>query len=112
MYVIEANLRASRTFPFISKVMGVNMIELFVNALFEEHIPVVTMPDIAFTAVKAPQFSFARLTGADPALRVEMASTGEVACFGDDVEEAYLKAILATGGRIPKKGIFISLGRR
>ncbi len=110
VYVIEANLRASRTFPFISKVMGVNMIELFVDALFEENIPVVTMPEIAFTAVKAPQFSFARLTGADPALRVEMASTGEVACFGDDVEEAYLKAILATGGRIPKKGIFISLG--
>ncbi|HVB25601.1 MAG TPA: carbamoyl-phosphate synthase (glutamine-hydrolyzing) large subunit [Ktedonobacteraceae bacterium] len=110
VYVIEANLRASRTFPFISKVMGVNMIELFVDALFEEHIPVVTMPEIAFTAVKAPQFSFSRLTGADPALRVEMASTGEVACFGDDVEEAYLKAILATGGSIPKKGIFISLG--
>lgn len=110
VYVIEANLRASRTFPFISKVMGVNMIELFVDALFEENIPVVTIPEIAFTAVKAPQFSFARLTGADPALRVEMASTGEVACFGDDVEEAYLKAILATGGRIPKKGIFISLG--
>ena len=110
VYVIEANLRASRTFPFISKVMGVNMIELFVDALFEENIPVVTMPEIAFTAVKAPQFSFSRLTGADPALRVEMASTGEVACFGDDVEEAYLKAILATGGSIPKKGIFISLG--
>jgi len=110
VYVIEANLRASRTFPFISKVMGVNMIELFVDALFEENIPVITMPQISFTAVKAPQFSFSRLTGADPILRVEMASTGEVACFGDDVEEAYLKAILATGGRIPKKGIFISLG--
>ncbi len=110
VYVIEANIRASRTFPFISKVMGVNLIEMFVNALFEEHIPVVTMPDIHFTAVKAPQFSFARLTGADPALRVEMASTGEVACFGEDVEEAYLKAILATGGSIPRKGIFISLG--
>ncbi len=108
--VIEANLRASRTFPFISKVMGVNLIELFVDALFEEHVPVVTMPEIAYTAVKAPQFSFARLTGADPILRVEMASTGEVACFGEDVEEAYLKAILATGGRIPRKGVFISLG--
>ena len=110
VYVIEANIRASRTFPFISKVMGVNLIEMFVDALFEEHISVVTMPDIHFTAVKAPQFSFARLTGADPALRVEMASTGEVACFGEDVEEAYLKAILATGGSIPQKGIFISLG--
>ena len=110
VYVIEANLRASRTFPFISKVTGVNLIEMFADALFQEHLPVVTMPKLAFTAVKAPQFSFARLTGADPALRVEMASTGEVACFGEDVEEAYLKAILATGGSIPQKGIFISLG--
>ena len=110
VYVIEANLRASRTFPFISKVTGVNMIELFVDALFKENIPVVTMPELAFTAVKAPQFSFSRLTGADPILHVEMASTGEVACFGDDLEEAYLKAIIATGGHVPQKGIFISLG--
>lgn len=109
VYVIEANLRASRTFPFISKVTGVNFIELFVDALFEE-VPVVTLPPQTFTAVKAPQFSFSRLTGADPILRVEMSSTGEVACFGEDLEEAYLKAILATGGRIPQKGIFISLG--
>ncbi len=110
VYVIEANLRASRTFPFISKVTGVNFIELFVDALFNKDIPVVAMPVLSFTAVKAPQFSFSRLTGADPVLRVEMASTGEVACFGEDVEEAYLKAILATGGHIPQKGIFISLG--
>jgi carbamoyl-phosphate synthase large subunit len=60
--------------------------------------------------VKAPQFSFSRLSGADPVLGVEMASTGEVACFGNDVEEAYLKAIIATGGSIPTKGVFISLG--
>lgn len=110
VFVIEVNLRASRTFPFISKVTGVNLIEIFVDALFEREVPAVTMPTLHFTAVKAPQFSFSRLTGADPALRVEMASTGEVACFGEDVEEAYLKAILATGGGIPKKGIFISLG--
>ena len=110
VYVIETNLRASRTFPFISKVTGVNFIELFVDALFREEIPVVRMPALTFTAVKAPQFSFARLTGADPLLRVEMASTGEVACFGEDIEEAYIKAILATGGKIPAKGIFISLG--
>ncbi|GHO89339.1 carbamoyl-phosphate synthase (glutamine-hydrolyzing) large subunit [Dictyobacter formicarum] len=110
VYVIEVNLRASRTFPFISKVTGVNFIELFVDALFQENIPVVELPQLNFTAVKAPQFSFSRLTGADPVLRVEMASTGEVACFGEDVEEAYLKAIIATGGSIPKKGIFISLG--
>lgn len=110
VYVIEVNLRASRTFPFISKVTGVNFIEVFVDALFQENIPAITLPRLNFTAVKAPQFSFSRLTGADPVLRVEMASTGEVACFGEDIEEAYLKAILATGGSIPKKGVFISLG--
>jgi carbamoyl-phosphate synthase large subunit len=110
VYVIEVNLRASRTFPFISKVTGINFIELFVDALFTERIPEVAMPVLTYTAVKAPQFSFSRLSGADPVLRVEMASTGEVACFGDDLEEAYLKAILATGGHIPHKGIFISLG--
>jgi len=110
VYVIEVNLRASRTFPFISKVTGVNFIEVFVDALFKANIPVIDIPHLNFTAVKAPQFSFSRLTGADPVLRVEMSSTGEVACFGDDLEEAYLKAILATGGNIPKKGVFISLG--
>ncbi|MBV9229250.1 MAG: carbamoyl-phosphate synthase large subunit, partial [Chloroflexi bacterium] len=111
VYVIEVNLRASRTFPFISKVTGINFMEMFVDAIFEEkEIPAVAIPSLTFTAVKAPQFSFSRLTGADPILRVEMSSTGEVACFGEDVEEAYLKAIIATGGRIPQKGIFISLG--
>lgn len=110
VYVIEANLRASRTFPFISKVTGVNMIALFVDALFTENIPTIDVPTPTFTTVKAPQFSFSRLTGADPVLHVEMASTGEVACFGEDVEEAYLKAIIATGGHIPQEGIFISLG--
>jgi len=110
VYVIEVNLRASRTFPFISKVTGVNFMELFVDVLFKQDVPVVPIPKPTFTAVKAPQFSFSRLTGADPVLRVEMASTGEVACFGEDVEEAYLKAIIATGGSVPHKGIFISLG--
>ncbi len=112
VYVIEANLRASRTFPFISKVTGINMISLFVDALFTEHVPAIDIPQPQFTAVKAPQFSFSRLTGADPILHVEMASTGEVACFGEDIEEAYLKAIIATGGHVPQKGIFISLGGR
>jgi len=110
VYVIEANLRASRTFPFISKVIGVNFMTLFVDALFEENIPAIPILPPNFVAVKAPQFSFARLSGADPVLGVEMASTGEVACFGDDIEEAYLKAIIATGGSIPSKGVFISLG--
>ncbi|HET8842657.1 MAG TPA: ATP-grasp domain-containing protein, partial [Ktedonobacteraceae bacterium] len=110
VYVIEANLRASRTFPFISKVTGVNLIALFVDALFTENLAPVSLPVLHFTAVKAPQFSFSRLTGADPVLNVEMASTGEVACFGEDLEEAYLKAIIATGGHVPQQGIFISLG--
>ncbi len=110
VYVIEANLRASRTFPFISKVIGVNFMTLFVDILFEENVPAIPILPPNFVAVKAPQFSFSRLTGADPALGVEMASTGEVACFGDDIEEAYLKAIIATGGSVPSKGVFISLG--
>lgn len=131
VYIIEINLRASRTFPFIAKVTGVNMIQMFIDALFEKNIeavktpaknfsaveqeyekdvPVATLPPGKFVAVKVAQFSFARLTGAHPTLGVEMASTGEVACFGDDIEEAYLKGILATGGSIPKKGIFISIG--
>jgi carbamoyl-phosphate synthase large subunit len=109
VYVIETNLRASRTFPFISKVTGVNFMELFVDALFAENIPEVAISPIPFTAIKAPQFSFSRLTNADPTLSVEMASTGEVACFGEDVEEAYLKAKLAAGENIPGKGIFLSL---
>jgi carbamoyl-phosphate synthase large subunit len=108
--VIEANVRASRTFPFIAKVTGVNMMELFVDALFKEEVAEITVPTLTFTAVKAPQFSFSRLSGADPIQGVEMASTGEVASFGDDVEEAYLKAMLAVGGTIPHKGIFVCLG--
>jgi carbamoyl-phosphate synthase large subunit len=110
VYVIEVNLRASRTFPFISKVTGINFIELFVDALFQSYVHPVSIPKLNFVAVKAPQFSFSRLSGADPILSVEMASTGEVACFGEDLEEAYLKAIIATGGKVPRKGIFISLG--
>lgn len=110
VFVIEVNLRASRTFPFISKVMDVDFMELFVDCLFEKAVKAIQMPQRNFVAVKAPQFSFARLSGADPLLRVEMASTGEVACFGEDVEEAYMKSILATGGSIPNKGIMVSLG--
>ena len=108
--VIEANVRASRTFPFIAKVTGINMMEIFVDALFQEEVAEITVPRPTFTAVKAPQFSFARLSGADPMQGVEMASTGEVASFGEDVEEAYLKTMLATGGTVPHKGIFVSLG--
>ena len=109
--VIEVNLRSSRTFPFISKVTGVNLIKLSTDAFFGKDIKSVTVNalDYDFVASKVAQFSFARLFGADPVLDVEMASTGEVACFGDDVEEAFLLAELSVGGRIPKEGIFISL---
>lgn len=110
IYIIEINIRASRTFPFIAKVTGINLIQLFVDALFNTSINEVHTPKLTFAAVKVAQFSFARLTGADPTLGVEMASTGEVACFGKDVEEAFLKGILATGGSLPQKGIFISIG--
>ena len=110
VYIIETNLRASRTFPFIAKMTGINMIEMFVDALFTKSIAKRETPHLNFTGVKVAQFSFARLIGANPTLGVEMVSTGEVACFGKDKEEAYLKGILATGGKIPEKGIFVSLG--
>lgn len=110
--VIEINLRASRTFPFISKVTGVNFITMATNAFFHRKIaPVeINFDAYQFIATKVAQFSFSRLTGADPELHVEMASTGEVACFGEDIEEAFLKAELSVGGRIPTKGLFISVG--
>jgi len=110
--VIEINLRASRTFPFISKVTGVNLIDMATDACMGIDIDGINgqIIDLDFVATKVAQFSFARLTGADPILGVEMASTGEVACFGEDIEEAFLKAELSVGMRIPEKGIFLSLG--
>ena len=112
LQVIEVNLRSSRTFPFISKVMNIDLIGLCVDSFFGKKIQKVQVPPINFTAVKVAQFSFARMTRADPIVHVEMASTGEVACFGEDVEEAFLKSELAVGGKIPKRGVFISLGTR
>lgn len=108
--VIEINLRSSRTFPFISKVTGVDLVDFCVNAFFNKPQEKITPKTLTFVATKVAQFSFARLTGADPLLHVEMASTGEVACFGKDIEEAFLKGELSVGGRIPKKGIFVSIG--
>ena len=108
--VIEINLRSSRTFPFISKVTGVDFIKLSVDAFFNKLGDAVPTNSIKFVAAKVPQFSFSRLTGADPVLHVEMGSTGEVACFGEDLEEAFLKGEISVGGKIPKKGIFITLG--
>ncbi|PSR81987.1 pyrABCN [Coniella lustricola] len=110
--VIECNVRASRSFPFVSKVMGVDLIEMATKAMMGvpfERYPVVDRPAGA-VGVKVPQFSFSRLSGADPVLGVEMASTGEVACFGADKYEAYLKGLISTGFKIPKNNILLSLG--
>jgi len=109
--VIECNLRASRSFPFVSKVTRTNFIELAVAAMMGR--PVrneKTTLDLNYVGVKAPQFSFSRLKGADPTLGVEMASTGEVACLGNDIHEAFLKALLATGVRFPRKNILLTIG--
>ena len=109
VYVIELNLRTSRTFPFISKVTGVNFAEVVVDAFFGKAKNYkIEYPD--YVAVKAPQFSFARLEGADPILRIEMASTGEVACFGKTAEEAYLKSLISTGLSLNKKSVLVTLG--
>jgi carbamoyl-phosphate synthase large subunit len=109
--VIECNLRASRSFPFVSKVTGTNFIREAARRMIGLRSPVTNNSlDLDYVAVKAAQFSFSRLAGADPTLGVEMASTGEVGCLGDDLHEALLKSLLATGFRIPKKGVLLSLG--
>ncbi len=110
--VIECNVRASRSFPFVSKVMGVDLIEMATNVIMNKAItpypPINLPPD--YVGVKAPQFSFSRLSGADPVLGVEMASTGEVASFGRDRYEAYIKATISTGFKLPEKNILLSIG--
>ncbi|KAF5676418.1 pyrABCN [Fusarium denticulatum] len=110
--VIECNVRASRSFPFVSKVMGVDLIEMATKAIMGQPFQAYPPTDLApnCVGVKVPQFSFSRLSGADPVLGVEMASTGEVACFGVDKNEAYLKALMSTGFKIPKKNILLSIG--
>ena len=110
--VIECNLRASRSFPFCSKVMQQNFIEAATKVILgcEFEKPRVSSLELDYVGVKAPQFSFHRLKGADPTLSVEMASTGEVACLGRDLKEAFLKSLLATGYDFPKKNILLSTG--
>ena len=110
--VIECNVRASRSFPFNSKVVGTNMIEMATKAIMDLPVtpyPTQKLPD-DYCAIKVPQFSFSRLSGADPVLGVEMASTGEVACFGHNKYEAYLKSLISTGFQLPKKNILLSVG--
>ncbi len=112
LQVIETNVRASRSFPFVSKVTNVNFIEVATRALIGKDTPVSQRPlDLEHIAVKSPQFSYGRIKGADPILYVEMASTGEVAAFGDTFHEALLKSMLSAGFRLPKKNILVSLGK-
>ncbi|KAI6984804.1 hypothetical protein KC329_g7423, partial [Hortaea werneckii] len=110
--VIECNVRAARSFPFVSKVMGLDLIEMATKAM--TGIPVREYPPLNIPAdyvgVKVPQFSFSRLSGADPVMGVEMASTGEVACFGRTKYEAYIKGLVSTGFKLPKKNILLSIG--
>jgi len=110
--VIECNLRASRSFPFASKVFRLNFVDLATRLIMDKPVGEVhrSMFELDYVGVKAPQFSFARLAGADPVLGVEMASTGEVACFGDNLLEAFLKSLLSVGYTIPQKGVLLSTG--
>ena len=110
--VIECNLRASRSLPFVSKVLKTNFIDYATRIMLGQKVekPNKSLFDIDYIGVKAPQFSFSRLSKADPVLGVDMASTGEVGCLGDDYYEAILKAMLSVGYRIPKKNILISSG--
>ncbi|MCD6354054.1 MAG: carbamoyl-phosphate synthase (glutamine-hydrolyzing) large subunit [Prolixibacteraceae bacterium] len=110
--VIECNLRASRSFPFVSKVMKLNLIELATKVMLgiEVKKPDKSFFELDYVGVKAPQFSFTRLLNADPVLGVDMSSTGEVACIGENYYEAILKSMLSVGYRIPVKNILISSG--
>ena len=110
--VIECNLRASRSFPFVSKVLKINFIDLATQAMLGLDVqkPSKNAFDLDYVGIKASQFSFSRLQGADPVLGVDMSSTGEVGCLGDDTSEAILKAMLSVGYRVPKKGVLLSTG--
>ncbi|MDE6099415.1 MAG: carbamoyl-phosphate synthase (glutamine-hydrolyzing) large subunit, partial [Paramuribaculum sp.] len=112
--VIECNLRASRSFPFVSKVLKINFIDLATRIMLGEKVerPSKSLFDLDYVGIKASQFSFSRLQGADPVLGVDMSSTGEVGCIGADTSEAILKAMLSVGMRVPskEKGVLLSTG--
>ena len=110
--VIECNLRASRSFPFVSKVLKIDFIELATKVMLGLHpaAPQKNAFDLDYVGVKSSQFSFARLEEADPMLGVDMSSTGEVGCLGDDLNEALLKSVLSVGQSIPEKRILLSTG--
>ena len=110
--VIECNLRASRSFPFVSKVLKINLIELATRIMLGLPVekPAKSLFDLDYVGIKASQFSFNRLQKADPVLGVDMASTGEVGCLGEDSRTALIKSMLSVGHRIPKKNILLSTG--
>ncbi|MDE7376760.1 MAG: carbamoyl-phosphate synthase (glutamine-hydrolyzing) large subunit [Muribaculaceae bacterium] len=110
--VIECNLRASRSFPFVSKVLKINLIDLATKAMLGIPVekPNKSAFDLDYVGIKASQFSFQRLQGADPVLGVDMTSTGEVGCIGVDTDEAVYKAMLAVGQRVPKRSVLLSSG--
>lgn len=110
--VIECNLRASRSFPFVSKVLKINLIELATRIMLGLPVekPAKSLFDLDYVGIKASQFSFNRLQKADPVLGVDMSSTGEVGCLGEDSRTALLKAMLSVGHRIPQKNILLSSG--
>jgi carbamoyl-phosphate synthase large subunit len=110
--VIECNLRASRSFPFVSKVLKINFIEIATKIMLGQEVerPAKSVFDLDYIGIKAPQFSFSRLQKADPILGVDMASTGEVGCIGENFYEAILTSMLSVGYSIPKKNILLSTG--
>jgi len=110
--VIECNLRASRSFPFVSKVFKINFIDLATKIMTNKTVPIIDRSsfDFDYVGIKASQFSFTRLKGSDPIQGVEMTSTGEVACLGDDFNEAFLKSLISVGFKLPKKTILLSTG--
>ena len=110
--VIECNLRASRSFPFVSKTLKVNFIDIATKLMLGEKVATIDKSsfDLDYVGVKASQFSFTRLKGSDPVTGVEMSSTGEVACLGDDFNEAFLKSVISTGQKIPEKAVLLSTG--
>lgn len=109
--VIECNVRVSRSFPFVSKTLNHDFVAMATRVIIGLEVePVDVLSGCGKVGVKVPQFSFSRLAGADVTLGVEMSSTGEVACFGDNRYEAYLKAMMSTGFLIPKQSILISIG--
>ena len=110
--VIECNLRASRSFPFVSKVLKINFIDLATKVMLGIPVekPAKNAFDLDYVGIKASQFSFSRLQGADPVLGVDMSSTGEVGCLGIDTSEALMKSMLSVGLRIPSKGVLLSTG--